>query len=153
MPFSNSELIFVSSLESELRRWIGGDEDFSRPLKRNTSKTGEYSSSFERNYKNQSRSKRNRKNRVKKMHQTSDLDVEVFRMKPHFFNFDTFFEAIHRRDDTFYLVSFSADHLLLPALAHNKTSRPKMSLMLPAFLSNSKTFLNTNIIMRNFFVL
>lgn len=44
-----------------------------------------------------------------------------------------FFEQIHRQDDTFYVVSFSGDHLLLPALAHNKTFRPKMSLMLPAF--------------------
>lgn len=43
-----------------------------------------------------------------------------------------FFEQIHRQDDTFYVVSFRADHLLLPALAHNKTFRPKMSLMLPA---------------------
>lgn len=44
-----------------------------------------------------------------------------------------FFEEIHRQDDTFYVVSFRADHLLLPALEHNKTFRPKMSLMLPAF--------------------
>ncbi|XP_058056787.1 cyclic AMP-dependent transcription factor ATF-6 alpha [Anopheles bellator] len=42
-----------------------------------------------------------------------------------------FFEEIGRRDDTFYLVSFSEEHLLLPALAYNKTSRPRMSLMLP----------------------
>uniref|UniRef100_A0A1Q3FGC8 Putative bzip transcription factor atf6 n=1 Tax=Culex tarsalis TaxID=7177 RepID=A0A1Q3FGC8_CULTA len=47
-----------------------------------------------------------------------------------------FFEEIGRRDDTFYLVSFSGEHLLLPALAHNKTSRPKMSLMLPAVMDN-----------------
>lgn len=43
-----------------------------------------------------------------------------------------FFEEIRRQDDTFYVVSFSGDHLLLPAVAHNKTFRPKMSLMLPA---------------------
>lgn len=50
----------------------------------------------------------------------------------------TFFEEIHRQDDTFYVVSFGADHLLLPALAHNKTFRPKMSLMLPAWNLNNK---------------
>lgn len=44
-----------------------------------------------------------------------------------------FLEEIHRQNDTFYVVSFRDDHLLLPALAHNKTFRPKMSLMLPAF--------------------
>lgn len=52
--------------------------------------------------------------------------------------FAEFFEAINRKDDTFYLVSLSADHLLLPALHHNKTSRPKMSLLLPSMLSNGK---------------
>lgn len=43
-----------------------------------------------------------------------------------------FFDEIRRQDDTFYVVSFKGDHLLLPAVAHNKTLRPKMSLMLPA---------------------
>ncbi|XP_078417680.1 cyclic AMP-dependent transcription factor ATF-6 alpha isoform X3 [Cetorhinus maximus] len=43
-----------------------------------------------------------------------------------------FFEAIRRRGDTFYLISFRRDHLLLPAITHNKTTRPKMSLVLPA---------------------
>ncbi|XP_043941113.1 cyclic AMP-dependent transcription factor ATF-6 alpha-like [Protopterus annectens] len=47
-------------------------------------------------------------------------------------NYQDFFEAIHRRGDTFYVVSFRRDHLLLPATAHNKTRRPKMSLLLPA---------------------
>ncbi|XP_022236962.1 cyclic AMP-dependent transcription factor ATF-6 alpha-like isoform X2 [Limulus polyphemus] len=46
------------------------------------------------------------------------------------------FEAIHRRDDTFYFVSFSGDHLLLPATAHNRTLRPKMSLVMPAMTFN-----------------
>lgn len=49
-----------------------------------------------------------------------------------------FFEAINRKDDTFYVVSFNADHMLLPALHHNKTRRPKMSLILPSMLANGK---------------
>lgn len=49
-----------------------------------------------------------------------------------------FYEAIKRRDDTFYVVSFHLDHLLLPALAHNNTSRPKMSLLMPVLGKNSK---------------
>ncbi|XP_054443818.1 cyclic AMP-dependent transcription factor ATF-6 alpha isoform X2 [Pteronotus mesoamericanus] len=43
-----------------------------------------------------------------------------------------FFDAIRRRGDTFYVVSFRRDHLLLPATTHNKTTRPKMSIVLPA---------------------
>lgn len=49
--------------------------------------------------------------------------------------FASFFEAIDRREDTFYVVSFSGDHLLVPATNHTKTNRPRMSLLLPAVLS------------------
>lgn len=56
----------------------------------------------------------------------------------------TFFEEIHRQDDTFYVVSFRADHLLLPATAHNKTFRPKMSLMLPAWNLNNNNNASTD---------
>ncbi|XP_055378852.1 cyclic AMP-dependent transcription factor ATF-6 alpha [Condylostylus longicornis] len=41
------------------------------------------------------------------------------------------FENLNRREDTFYIVSFNTEHILLPAFAYNKSSRPKMSLMLP----------------------
>ncbi|XP_072919751.1 cyclic AMP-dependent transcription factor ATF-6 alpha isoform X2 [Hemitrygon akajei] len=47
-------------------------------------------------------------------------------------HYPSFFEAIRRRGDTFYLISFRRDHFLLPAISHNKTTRPKMSLVLPA---------------------
>ena len=43
----------------------------------------------------------------------------------------SFLEAIQRRDDTYYVVSFSPDHLLVPATSHNATARPRMSLLLP----------------------
>ncbi|KAF3834374.1 hypothetical protein F7725_025578 [Dissostichus mawsoni] len=46
--------------------------------------------------------------------------------------YSDFLDAIDRREDTFYVVSFRRDHLLLPAISHNKTSRPKMSLVMPA---------------------
>ncbi len=47
------------------------------------------------------------------------------------FTYEAFFEAIDRQKDTFYVVSFSGDHLLLPASAKNGTARPRMSLLLP----------------------
>lgn len=43
-----------------------------------------------------------------------------------------FLGAINHQNDTFYVVSFTRDHLLLPAVAQNKTHRPKMSLVMPA---------------------
>ncbi|XP_003219889.2 cyclic AMP-dependent transcription factor ATF-6 alpha [Anolis carolinensis] len=53
-------------------------------------------------------------------------------------NSQDFFDAIHRRGDTFYVVSFRRDHLLLPATTHNKTRRPKMSIVLPAINISEK---------------
>lgn len=56
-------------------------------------------------------------------------------------------EALRRRDDTFYVVSFSGDHLLLPALAHNNTLRPKMSLVLPALPFNESVSTSSSVTM------
>ncbi|CAD7079466.1 unnamed protein product [Hermetia illucens] len=47
-------------------------------------------------------------------------------------SFSKLFEEIGRRNDTFYVLSFNNDHLLLSAANHNKTARPKMSFVLPA---------------------
>lgn len=72
-------------------------------------------------------------------------DVQIF--SPAYSNamkYATFFEEIHRQEDTFYVVSFRTDHLLLPALAHNKTFRPKMSLMLPAWNLNNNNNASTD---------
>uniref|UniRef100_A0A8K9V0B2 Activating transcription factor 6 n=1 Tax=Oncorhynchus mykiss TaxID=8022 RepID=A0A8K9V0B2_ONCMY len=52
--------------------------------------------------------------------------------------YNDFFDEIHRRGDTFYVVSFRRDHLLLPATSHNKGSRPKMSVVLPAMNINDR---------------
>ena len=54
-------------------------------------------------------------------------------------SFASFFDAIDRKDDTFYVVSFSGDHLLVPATNHSKSSQPLMSLMLPAVLSSNSS--------------
>ncbi|XP_070532136.1 cyclic AMP-dependent transcription factor ATF-6 alpha-like [Ptychodera flava] len=57
-------------------------------------------------------------------------------------SYTSFIEALNRRNDTFYVVSFRKDHLLLPATAHNSTQRPKMSLVMPAIGMN-ETMLKT----------
>ncbi|XP_051925817.1 cyclic AMP-dependent transcription factor ATF-6 beta isoform X2 [Hippocampus zosterae] len=51
-----------------------------------------------------------------------------------------FLDSIDRREDTFYVVSFRRDHLLLPAISHNKTRRPKMSLVMPAMSVNESLY-------------
>ncbi|XP_028936638.1 cyclic AMP-dependent transcription factor ATF-6 alpha isoform X1 [Ornithorhynchus anatinus] len=61
-------------------------------------------------------------------------ELQVYYASPR--SYQDFFEAIHRRGDTFYVVSFRRDHLLLPATTHNKTTRPKMSIVLPAINVN-----------------
>ncbi|NXH21471.1 ATF6A factor, partial [Bucco capensis] len=60
----------------------------------------------------------------------SGNELQVYYASPR--SYQDFLEAIRRREDTFYVVSFRRDHLLLPATAHNKTRRPKMSIVLPA---------------------
>lgn len=54
--------------------------------------------------------------------------------------FGSFLDAIQRRDDTYYVVSFSSDQVLIPASSRNDSSRPRMSLLLPtAPLNGSMT--------------
>ncbi|XP_048666094.1 cyclic AMP-dependent transcription factor ATF-6 alpha isoform X1 [Marmota marmota marmota] len=64
----------------------------------------------------------------------SGNELQVYYASPR--SYQDFFEAIRRRGDTFYVVSFRRDHLLLPATTHNKTTRPKMSIVLPAININ-----------------
>uniref|UniRef100_A0A6J0U0B0 Cyclic AMP-dependent transcription factor ATF-6 alpha isoform X1 n=2 Tax=Pogona vitticeps TaxID=103695 RepID=A0A6J0U0B0_9SAUR len=66
----------------------------------------------------------------------SGNELQIYYALPR--NYQDFFEAIHRRGDTFYVVSFRRDHLLLPATTHNKTRRPKMSIVLPAINISEK---------------
>ncbi|XP_066157177.1 cyclic AMP-dependent transcription factor ATF-6 alpha [Euwallacea fornicatus] len=64
--------------------------------------------------------------------------IQVFNPKPDQL-YSEFYQAINRRDDTFYVVSFSEQHMLLPALYHNNTRRPKMSLLIPSVYPNDTT--------------
>ncbi|XP_076873485.1 cyclic AMP-dependent transcription factor ATF-6 alpha [Brachyhypopomus gauderio] len=61
-------------------------------------------------------------------------ELQVYYAPRHIYT--DFFDEINRRGDTFYVVSFRRDHLLLPATNHNRGRRPKMSLVLPAMKVN-----------------
>lgn len=61
-------------------------------------------------------------------------ELQVYYAPHH--TYSDFFDEINRRGDTFYVVSFRRDHLLLPATNLNKGSRPKMSVVLPAMNIN-----------------
>ncbi|XP_073500174.1 cyclic AMP-dependent transcription factor ATF-6 alpha isoform X2 [Phyllobates terribilis] len=64
-------------------------------------------------------------------------ELQIYYSSPR--SYQEFLEAIRRRGDTFYIVSFRRDHLLLPATNRSKTSRPKMSIILPSTNINGKT--------------
>ncbi|XP_040215656.1 cyclic AMP-dependent transcription factor ATF-6 alpha isoform X2 [Rana temporaria] len=61
-------------------------------------------------------------------------ELQIYYSSPR--SYQDFLEAIRRRGDTFYIVSFRRDHLLLPATNRNKTTRPKMSIILPSMNVN-----------------
>uniref|UniRef100_A0A673MZY3 Cyclic AMP-dependent transcription factor ATF-6 alpha-like n=1 Tax=Sinocyclocheilus rhinocerous TaxID=307959 RepID=A0A673MZY3_9TELE len=65
---------------------------------------------------------------------TPSSELQVY-YAPHR-TYNDFFDELNRRGDTFYVISFRRDHLLLPATNHNKGSRPKMSVVLPAMNYN-----------------
>lgn len=54
-------------------------------------------------------------------------------------SYEELYEAIQRKDDTFYFVSFSGDYLLLSANSENRTRMPRMSLVMPAGTFNEST--------------
>ncbi|KAI4457324.1 atf6 isoform c [Holotrichia oblita] len=114
----------------ELHRWIGKpynmtDEFYDHDL----------AQTKQERYK--IKKSRSKKKKSKKYQQTSN-ELQLFAPNiDHIYS--DFFEAINRQDDTFYVVSFSADHMLLPALQYNKTTRPKMSLIMPSVISNNAT--------------
>lgn len=66
-------------------------------------------------------------------------EIQVFNPQPDQL-YSEFYAAINRRDDTFYVVSFSEQHMLLPALYHNNTRRPKMSLLMPSVYPNGNYY-------------
>ncbi|XP_018570019.1 cyclic AMP-dependent transcription factor ATF-6 alpha isoform X2 [Anoplophora glabripennis] len=134
----------TARLVLELERWIGKPADLS--TKENLGKNNTQQSRSSRvklrkkKYKADSpmlssvyRREKNRAKQELKLEVRNE--IQVFAPTPEQL-YSEFFEAINRQDDTFYVVSFTDQHLLLPALHHNKTRRPKMSLIMPSMLPN-----------------
>ena len=135
-------------LDYELRRWIGGksDQDNLKKIKLDASVTGKFLSSplhvmqkakRKRNLSERSKSEIHRKTTEPSISNAVEVFSPIIR-KEH----ASLFEALGRRDDTFYVVWFSGEHLLLPASSKNSTGRPRMSLVLPALPMNGKYFLH-----------
>ncbi|VEN54396.1 unnamed protein product [Callosobruchus maculatus] len=101
----------TARLVSELERWIG------KPETNQSMNTTMYKEESD-------------------MDPTSKNEIQVFSLKPKQ-TYSEFFEAINRQDDTYYVVSLTHQHMLLPALNHNKTRRPKMSLIMPSVLPDA----------------
>jgi cyclic AMP-dependent transcription factor ATF-6 beta len=59
-------------------------------------------------------------------------DKNLYNSNLNIIKLNEFFEEINRKDDTFYVFSFKADHLLLPAIDSNYNfSQIKMNLIMP----------------------
>uniref|UniRef100_A0A6M2DWH0 Putative cyclic amp-dependent transcription factor atf-6 alpha agrilus planipennis n=1 Tax=Xenopsylla cheopis TaxID=163159 RepID=A0A6M2DWH0_XENCH len=126
-------------LESELRKWIGIKQaqlfNNNSSLNNIQNVTTELIEKKNRLYK-KSKGKTKLRRRKVIMEKIGYGELDVFEPKQYRPDYE-FYEAINRRDDTFYVVSFNLDHLLLPALSHNSSSRPKMSLLMPVLGKNN----------------
>lgn len=121
-------------LESELRGWVFRSEKEAKRTK-NRTKQNKLLPPIPRMRSFVGNGLHLQKEGYSEIYSSNELQLYNFPSK----TYDDLLEAIKRRDDTFYVVSFTGDHLLLPALAHNKTRRPLMSLVLPAIIPLNET--------------
>lgn len=146
MHINQSESI---RLDKELRRWIGGESEQDnwytpKRAKLNAKLLGEFLSSTRAAQRKAKEKHSNlpRKSKSEILGKTTGSPisnaVEIF--SPILQEHASLFEALGRREDTFYVVWFSGEHLLLPASSKNSTGRPRMSLVLPALPINGKNF-------------
>ncbi|KOB74232.1 Cyclic AMP-dependent transcription factor ATF-6 beta, partial [Operophtera brumata] len=111
-------------IAGELKRWIGGGKN-----------------NQARNARDKSRLRRLRRKDIE-FPENAVINYETLYRKPlrqpadfidDLGEWNALLQALHRRDDTFYVVGVGkGQHLLLPAVSHNITRPPKMALILPA---------------------
>ncbi|KAJ0180994.1 hypothetical protein K1T71_003079 [Dendrolimus kikuchii] len=99
-----------------------------------------------RNIREKAKLRRLRRNREEEFPDNDVIDYQSIYQKPlrvvddfidDFGEWNALLQALHRRDDTFYVVGVGkGEHLLLPAVSHNVTRPPKMALILPAKIGN-----------------
>ncbi|XP_014272662.1 cyclic AMP-dependent transcription factor ATF-6 alpha isoform X2 [Halyomorpha halys] len=122
-------------LEKELRRWIEiGENNYkngTKMLNNNITSPTKLSPHLKTPQKLKSYKK------AQRWQKGGTSAVDVYRPK--------FPGSLPRRDDTFYVFSFSSDHLLVPALAHDITLRPKMSFLIPTVPFNESVAANGSV--------
>ncbi|KAK9499049.1 hypothetical protein O3M35_003564 [Rhynocoris fuscipes] len=119
-------------LEKELRQWIAVDEK--RGRYRNSTrrtKSSPLKQLILQNYQN----KKMKTKMAQRILRKPLSAVEIYQ--------PSFPGSVPRRDDTFYVFSFSSDHLLIPAVTHNNTLRPRMSFVIPTVPLND-SFIKSN---------
>ncbi|MBN3284333.1 ATF6A factor, partial [Polyodon spathula] len=125
-------------LAHELRGWVHRHEVERTKSRRMTNsqhkarsmQSGHFEKSFKTDFEVVSVKSCQDVNKEKSKYRNSGSELQVYYAAHR--SYQDFFDEIRRRGDTFYVVSFRRDHLLLPATSHNKGRRPKMSLVLPA---------------------
>ncbi|XP_048005651.1 cyclic AMP-dependent transcription factor ATF-6 alpha isoform X2 [Leguminivora glycinivorella] len=151
-------------LAGELKRWIGRGTTLNwtsneaKPKRRasryfaDNKVTGLFGSyklynklNLDGNFYDKPRLRRMRRGKELEFPAMMDYETLYPKVKPDyeygdFGEWNALLRALHRRDDTFYVVGVGkGEHLLLPAVSHNMTIPPKMALILPAKTGNDST--------------
>ncbi|XP_063984007.1 cyclic AMP-dependent transcription factor ATF-6 alpha isoform X2 [Diachasmimorpha longicaudata] len=129
-------------LDYELRRWIGGSSNKQNYRKDVVKPDSRFNSPLGKMLLPRMRHQEKISNEVKIAPQKNETEsavnaVEIF--SPVTKDYARIFDTLRRRDDTFYVVWFSGENLLLSASRQNKTVRPKMSLVFPAPVNTSSS--------------
>jgi regulator of replication initiation timing len=142
--FNQTDHIRKVNIEN-IRRWIPepdlntslkNDFSFHDPLQEKLAKM------YEKSRENREKSVKTKKRPTKKkpligpvqkqLMYNNNKDKNIYNSNLNIIKLNEFFDEINRKDDTFYVFSFKADHLLLPAIdSKYNFSQIKMNLIMP----------------------